>query len=276
MDLSHLFMPDPQVKPKVPLYHLDWIGAYIVKKQTDKIILAGDWADMHSLSSYDKGTKGFEGRSYQQDIRAANDALDRLMAPINEYNRIRRARKEKQYKPEMHITLGNHENRINRVVENQRELEGAISVDDIEFAKHGITVHEFLTPVVLDGIAYAHYFCRSPNGQVMQNRRGAPNARMQVIREMRSCTAGHLQGMDWHPQPWANGIRYGLIAGSCYLHQESYLTRQGENYWRGIVVKRGVKDGEYSPWFVTLDWLCQEYEGKPLSKFMQKIYAVAA
>jgi hypothetical protein len=55
--MKHLFIPDVQAKEGVPFDHLDWIGRFIVDKKPDVIIQAGDFADMPSLSSYDRGKK---------------------------------------------------------------------------------------------------------------------------------------------------------------------------------------------------------------------------
>ena len=80
--MKHLILPDCQVKDGVPLDHLDWIGQYIVDKQPDVIVNIGDFADMPSLSSYDKGTKSFEGRRYKKDIEVTREAMQRLLAPM--------------------------------------------------------------------------------------------------------------------------------------------------------------------------------------------------
>lgn len=58
----HLVIPDTQVKPNESIDHLLWAGKYAVDMQPDTIICIGDWWDMGSLSSYDKGKKSFEGR----------------------------------------------------------------------------------------------------------------------------------------------------------------------------------------------------------------------
>jgi len=52
---SHLIIPDVQAKPGLDFTYLRAIGNYIAKKQPDVIINIGDFADMPSLSSYDKG-----------------------------------------------------------------------------------------------------------------------------------------------------------------------------------------------------------------------------
>src|SRR4051812_12671060 len=121
---KHLVLPDVQIKPHQSLDHLDWFGQYAVEKLPDEIIIIGDWADMPSLCLYDKGKKGFEGRTYKDDIEAANEGLRRFMAPISA-EIIRRDRGHlKRWNPGLTVTLGNHEHRISRAVELQRELEG--------------------------------------------------------------------------------------------------------------------------------------------------------
>lgn len=257
--MRHLIIPDTQIRPDDDLSFLTWIGEYIVDKKPDVVVQLGDWADMHSLSSYDMGRKSGEGARYSEDIEAANAGIEALMAPINEYNNKRRKNKKALYTPRWVVTLGNHENRINKHVEAYPLLDKVLSTDDIKFKENGWEVYDFLEVVVVDGIAYSHFFPRGPNGRIMQTYRGAPNARVQVVREGRSCTAGHMQGLDWAVHPTGHNIQYGLIAGSCYKHQETYLSPQGTNHWRGIIVKNQVKNGEYDPLFVSLDYLERRY-----------------
>lgn len=264
---THMFIPDCQVHDGTPTDHLDWIGKYMLEYRPDVIVNAGDFADMPSLSSYDKGKKQFEGRRYNIDIKAARDAMEILLRPMKDHN----MKLKDIYNPEMHLTVGNHEARITRAVEEDAILEDMMSISNLRYEEDWI-VHDFLTPVEIDGILYCHYFCRSANGKVMQNRRGAPNAATQVKREMQSCTAGHAQGLDWHPQQTQSTRFYGLIAGSCYLHEEQYLGVQGTAYWRGIVIKHEVEEGRYDPMFVSLDFLCRKYEKMRLSTFMAEKY----
>lgn len=255
----HLAVPDTQVAPGVPLVHLDWVSRYIEEKRPDEVIHLGDHADMKSLSSYDKGKGKAEGRRYEDDIDAAIRGMEVLTKHWGNLP---------GYNPGRTMLLGNHEDRINRYADSSPELTGKVSTDDLKYQSFGFKVHEFLNPTEIDGIMYSHYFIRNANGEVVQSRRGAPNARQQVIREMRSCTAGHKQGLSVHNHQLQDKQIWGIIAGSCYLHDEGYLTPQGTSYWRGIIVKNEVHDGEYSPWFVSLDYLCRRYEGVPLAKFM--------
>ncbi len=247
---SHLFIPDVQVKHGQSYKHLEWAGRYAADKQPDVIVQGGDFADMESLSSYDRGKKSFENRRYRKDVDASRRAMEVLMEPIA---------KARGYKPELHLTLGNHEARIDRATEESPELEGAIGILDLEFEKFGWTVHPFLEVLVLGGVSYSHFFPRSQSGKVVQTRNGAPSARAQLIREGRSCTAGHAQGFDMACAPLAGRLQWGLIAGSYYLHNERYLGPQGNDHWRGLVLKNGVSRGTYSPIPIDIGYLKKRY-----------------
>lgn len=250
MSKTHLVIPDVQTKHGVPTKHLTWIGKYIADKQPDVIVQIGDFADMESLSSYDKGKKSHEGRRYQKDLEATWKAMELLVSPFASIG---------GYSPRMVLTLGNHEERIERAVENNAELEGTMSTDDLCYEDYGFEVHPFLKVVTIDGISYSHFFPRSSSGKVVQTRSGAPSATAQLVREGRSCTAGHAQGLDIRCLPLGGRLQWGLIAGSCYLHDESYLGPQGNEHWRGIVLKNGVSKGEYSPILVDLKYLSKRY-----------------
>lgn len=220
-------------------------------KKPDVIVALGDWWDMPSLSSYDKGKKSFEGRMYKSDIAAGNRGMDLFMAPI---------KKLKNYRPRLVFLYGNHEARVLRAIEEDRKLDGTIGYQDFNLAKYGWETHPFLKVVVIDGIAYSHFFPRAASGRITQTKNGAPNAKDQLKREGRSCTAGHMQGIDITPLPLGGRMQWGLIAGSFYQHDEDYLGPQGNDHWRGIVIKHEVQgDGSYDPMLVSLDYLKRRY-----------------
>lgn len=266
----HVVIPDTQAKPGAPTDHLKWIGQYIVDQFHDqpiKIIHLGDHADMPSLSSYDKGKKSMEGRRYLQDIEAANEAWQILNKPLNDFNLNRRKTRHAKWQPERHILLGNHEDRINRAVESDAQLEGVISTDDLIYAKTGWQVHPFLSPVFLDGVGYSHFWYNPMNGRPLG---GTAEGRLKTL--------GHSFTMG-HQQTYLTAIRYvndqqqrGLIAGACYLHDEDYKGPQGNHHWRGILIKHQVNNGAYDLMEVSLDYLCRRYEGVSLDRFIAKKY----
>ena len=100
---------DTQVKPGQNLDHLEHVGRYIADKRPDVIVQIGDWWDMPSLSSYDRGKASFEGRRVKEDIEAGYDGMKRMLEPIKKLQQSQRYFKKKVYSPRMVMTLGNHE-----------------------------------------------------------------------------------------------------------------------------------------------------------------------
>jgi hypothetical protein len=249
--LKHLVIPDTQVRPGVRTDHLEWIGRYCADKHPDVIVQIGDFADMHSLSSWDKGKKSSENERYEGDIKAAKDGMARLVGPIRDEVRRTRGR----WKPRLVLTLGNHEDRITRYVEETPAMEGKLKLTDLGYEDAGWEVHPFLQPAVIDGIAYAHYFTSGPLG------RPIASAKALVKKYHMSATMGHVQTTDWYPgDTHADGRSIlGLFCGTCYLHDEQYLGRQGNWQRRQIVVKHEVEKGTYDPMFVSLNYLERKY-----------------
>lgn len=251
---THAVIPDCQVKPGVSLDYLERIGLYLAEKKPDVIVQIGDFADMPSLSSYDVGKKSFEGRRYCEDIKASHLAMDRLTKPlVKEQARLRRNKKT-IWNPEMYLTLGNHENRIERAVENDSKLDGTLGISDLDYSGYGWSVSEFLRPIFVDGVSYAHFFTSGLLG------RPVPNARHLVIKKLQSCVMGHNQQWDIYRTTRADGRAViGLFAGSCYEHDEDYLGPQGNNYDRGFWMLHEVVDGAFQPMFVSLRYLEKRY-----------------
>jgi hypothetical protein len=258
MTKTHLIIPDCQVKDGVDLSYLEWVGKYIADKQPDVLVNIGDFADMPSLSSYDVGRKSFEGRRYKTDVEVVRKAMDTLLGPMRELNEQRKKRKEKQYRPRMVLTLGNHEDRINRAIEGDPKLDGTISIHDLGYEQAGWEVYPYLSPVVIDGVVYCHFFTSGVMGRPV-----ASAAALLTKRHM-SAVMGHVQGRQIAYANRADGRQItGLFCGCCYLHDEDYLGAQGNNYWRGIWMLHEVEDGQYDEMPVSLRYLRKRYGQEP-------------
>lgn len=262
----HLVIGDTQVKAGVPTDHLGWIGRYIVDQfagQDLAVIHVGDHWDMPSLSSYDKGKKSFEGRRYKTDIKAGIEGFKILNGPLKRYNEHLPV--EGQWWPEMEFLLGNHEDRIVRAANDSPELEGVLSLDDLDTG--GIwRTHGFREVLWLDGIAYSHFFYHPRTGRPF----GGENLFTRLKQIGHSFTQGHQQGKDIASRPVGDKMHRGLVVGSTYLHDEKYLGPQVKHYWRGVMVCHDVSDGDYDLMEVSLNWLCKKYEGICLAEFMEK------
>ncbi|MFA6040271.1 MAG: hypothetical protein WC733_02090, partial [Methylophilus sp.] len=209
-----LVLPDVQAKPGNDFSFLTSIGNYILAKKPDVIVNIGDFADMPSLSMHDhSGSKSMEGKRYKADIWAAREAMDALLTPIYEYNKKAKRNKDKQYKPRMVLTLGNHENRIDRAVNNDKKLDGLISIDDLPYQDWQVI--PFLEVVVIEGIAFSHYFTSG-----LMNR-PVSTAPALLSKMHMSCFAGHAQGRSIAYGRRADGKEMtAIICGSCYEHNE--------------------------------------------------------
>ena len=257
MSRVHCVIPDVQAKAGNDFTFLKYVGQYIAEKKPDVIVQIGDFADMPSLSSYDRGKKSFEGRSYTQDIEAADEAMRSLLTPIKAEKVRLKVNKQKQWNPRMILTLGNHCERINRAIEEDRKLDGLISIEDLPYREW--EVYPFLQPVEIDGVFYCHYF---PTGVLG---RPAVTASAMVSKLHASCVAGHQQGKQvaYGKKPDGSMITC-IIAGSCYKHEEPYLNFQGNKHWRGIIMLHEVRDGTFDEMFVSLDYLEKKYGNQTL------------
>ena len=210
---------------------------------------------MPSLSSYDVGKKAFEGRRYKADVEAARLAMETLLQPIKEYNSRARANHKERYSPRNILTLGNHENRIERAVDNDAKLEGVLSIEDLKYKEYGWEVHDFLEVVVVSNIAFSHYFTTGTMG------RPCTSANMMLTKKHMSCVAGHQQGLQLSTSYRADGERLtGIIAGSCYEHNEDYLGPQGNKHFRGMVMLHEVTpEGAFDVMPVSIKYLKENY-----------------
>jgi hypothetical protein len=256
----HLIVPDTQIKPGVKLDHLRWAGLYCAAKKPDRTIIIGDWWDMSSLSSYDKGKKSFEGRRYRKDIASGNKGLNLFFEPIYE-EKERCLERGEPWECTFDFTEGNHEYRAERVMDLQPEFYGMIG-RDTDFipalAKYGVRFHPFLDVVNLDGVAYAHFFTSGVKGLPV------PNARLMLNRKHISCIMGHVQRYEVAIDYDANGKRLtGLFSGCYYQHKEDYRDAQSNAAtWHGIHMLYGVRNGEFTHNSVELSYLRDRFKGK--------------
>jgi len=254
---THLVIPDVHVKYNQDLRRLDWLGQIIVEEQPDTIICLGDFADMESLSSYDKGTRRFEGRRVRKDLEAAREGMRRLLKPLRDHNKKKARFHERQYKPRMVMLLGNHEYRIERATNLEPQLEGVLSLADLKYEAEGWEVYPFLNEVEIDGVTYSHYFISGVMGRPIG---GENPAKTLLHKHHKSCTAGHTHIADWAQRRRGDEHIMGLLAGCYFEHEEEYVPPSvNAMWWRGIVIKRNVKDGCYDPQFMSLNTIKKRF-----------------
>lgn len=259
MPRTHLVIPDSHATPTHNNDRFSLLGKFILDRKPEVIVNIGDMADMASLCSYDKGKRSFEGRRYKKDVNAVIDAQRKLFKPINDYNTKQRSNSKKQYKPELHLTLGNHENRINRATQDDPVLEGTIGVEDLQYEKFGWKVHPFLEPAIIDGICYSHYHTSGIMGRPIS---GEYPAVTMIKKQYTSCVAGHSHTIDFGERTDPTGKRLqGLVVG-CYLDEdqwEDYAGQANKMWWKGVCMLHRVEDGQYDLEFVSIRRMKEMY-----------------
>lgn len=248
-DIMDIYViPDTQVKPGIDYSYFKNLAKHISEEKPDYIIHGGDHWDMPSLSSYDKGKKSKEEENYQDDVRSGNDAFDFFFYWLDKYWKSHKTKCKKI------ILRGNHEERIKRAWEygdaTLRKLMFELKPDYSRWDR----VIPFLKPLKVNDVLFSHYF---PN-----DNSGKPITRAHLILQKRhkSCVAFHQQGFDYHEQLTGDGkIIHGIIAGSCYLHDEAY---KGPNnhHFRGTLILRNVKDGMFDVNKYSLKYIMEKYK----------------
>ena len=240
---DHLVIPDDHAHPDDNFRRYEWLGNYIIEKQPEVIIKLGDSWDMASLCSYDKGKKSAVFRNVEEDLEAGHESERILYKPMMDYNATRSRWKKKQYNPTIIKILGNHEYRVKRLLEYEPQWEGMIGMDSFH-NRLGLkeTVIDFLDFIVLDNVAYSHYFVSGTMARPFSS------ARAMLGKRAMSCTMGHNHGLDFALQPKPTGeLIRGLIAGSFHDPEHaSFAGPQVDNiWWNGIIHKHDVLNGNY-------------------------------
>ena len=250
---KHFVIPDTQVKADVPLEHLSWAGEWCAEKRPDIIVHIGDHWDMPSLCSYDVGKKSFEGRTYAKDIESGKYGMELFMGPIRKAIASSFSNHRRRWQPRFIFTIGNHEYRVLKAIEADRKLEGLIGVRDFDLEKEW-EVYPYLEPIVVDGIAYCHYFTTGIMG------RPVTSARALLTKKHLSCVMGHIQKRDIAYDYTGEGKQItGIFAGTYYQHEEDYLNPQGNKHWRGCWMFNEVNNGTFDELPLSLNYLRKRY-----------------
>jgi len=243
---THLVIPDSHAHPDFSNERYSYLSKLIMDVNPDVVIDIGDWFDMASLCSYDKGTRGFHGRRYQDDIAAGIEAQDRVLSPL---------RKRKRKLPRFVRCLGNHEYRIVRAIDREPELlEGTIGLSDLQSKEYNWEEHPFNEVVNIDGINYTHYFVSGVMGRPISS------ANSLLTRQRASCTMGHTHTFEYKTESNVEGKRsHALFCGVFQDYDPDFAANTNYLWRRGVVIKHNVEDGNYDLEWVSIQRLKEMY-----------------
>lgn len=251
MSKVHVIVPDSHAHPDYSNSRFRLAGQFIADIRPDVVINLGDWYDMPSLSSYDKGTKSFEGRRLRNDLAAGTAALDMFMSPI-------RARKKKL--PRFIALQGNHEYRLNKAIEYNAALLDGVKTD-FSFPDYGFewVPYNGATPGVInvDGILYSHYITRGGTDRALSSIHQAASL---LSQSMVSVVVGHKHTLDFSRKVRMDGIPIqSICAGWWGDFSPSFAGNGVDHWWSGITVLYNVENGQFDPEFVSMKRLKEVY-----------------
>lgn len=157
-----LVLGDSHAHPDETNERFEWLGRMIVSKQPDIVLDIGDSADLPSLMNFDKPrpTPVFEGfNALWRDVESYYDAQDRLM------NIIARGK----VKPKFLKTQGNHEYRLNKVLQYEPRLRGFVGPEILREREYGWAVTPYGKILSAGGAHFSHLL---PGGSSKMGPRG--------------------------------------------------------------------------------------------------------
>ncbi len=239
-----LIIPDEHYFPEDNFRRCEWLGEFIMERQPEVIVRLGDCWDMPSLCSYDKGKSSFVFKNTKDDVESGHFAESLIFGPMLKYNKVKSLGKHKQYNPIIVKLLGNHEDRVARLLSYEPRWEGSVSMNDF---KTRLPINEIIVDfqdfIIIDDVAYSHYFASGVQGRPFSS------ARAMLTKKGMSCTVGHTHIREEASMTKPTGVQCrALIAGTFQDadHKGFGGVQVDALYWSGLIYKHEVFNGDYS------------------------------
>lgn len=128
---------------------LTWIARYASEHRFDRIIQIGDWSTWDSVNQHDRND------SYAARFKPQiSDDMENLKQSLQAW----RAGMAPDYKPRQHVTLGNHENRLERFENATPEAHGTFTRQRDElFLQFGWMVRPYGEVLYVNGVGFTHH-----------------------------------------------------------------------------------------------------------------------
>lgn len=204
---------DCHVDDEQSLDRFDVASKFIIDKQPDYVILIGDFLTLNCLSAWDKDKrKRMEGKRYSKEIEAGNEALDRLLAEVKEYNKQKKKNKERQYRPHLVYIEGNHEERLSRYLEYDPTFDGHVGIEkDLKLKERGFAFIPYREYYYVDKVGFTH----------IPFNKTAPISGVDITRKAQAVTVN------------------SVVYGHCFSEDTELLTTEG---WKGLDYLRNNPD----------------------------------
>lgn len=255
-----LCFTDAHAAPGQDLRRFDWLGKLIVDIRPDAIYNGGDIATNDSVSFFP--VPHFEQPTLADDVAVVREAQRRMFAPLKALNKQRKKSKHGPIKPHTFMTLGNHEHRLNRMIENDELGMGSV-IDPHElygFTKHWQEICEWKEYIDYEGIMFTH----CPMNAMAKPQTGLYRGRHIALLSDKSVVYGHTHKLDF--------TTVGIIGNDnksrttlnlpCFMeqgHVEEYAKVSTTGWDYGVVVIKVHAHGRFTFEWISMDELQERY-----------------
>ena len=239
------FLPDAHCFPGHDDEPVKAVARWFSEQGIDLLVNIGDFNDMPSLSSYDKGTSKIDGLRVAHELEYSREMLDLFDDNLDGHF------------PEKIMTLGNHEQRLYRHGSTNPELEGIFGDDPFGYKEYGYAAYKYLDIVKINGLAFSHAFV-NPLSLIGSLQAGSAEVRMKNVGMPHVC--GHQHGPLVHGQrKLGDGASVStLVIGCCHTESHDYWGL-GKDVFRGAAILKNVWNGSYDLEIKELSNLLEEY-----------------
>lgn len=235
-----LYIPDTHVMPGDSLTRFTTLTNWLKKnkRRVDFLVHAGDHWDMDALCTHDSALPEWNERSVNESISSGLTALHRLCDTCDATGAT-----------DIIITEGNHEERWKRWVNSDNRVRTLLPANYLELCINenfeGITLVPFLTPYIVEEIAFSHYFVSG-----LMNR--APSGDRPALSLLRtqhmSVVQGHKHTFDHAEHTRPDGKKIHALIGGCFVDPNAVFAFAGASrklWWNGVHILHFTAPGEF-------------------------------
>lgn len=236
-----LVIPDLHQDPRHPhrLEVLKWVARFGSQQKYQRVVQLGDWLSMDSVSRHDKNDT-FHGRTKP----LISDDISCLKASLDAWESGR----DKEWKPRLRVTKGNHEERL-EIFENMHPESWGVFTDQIDrmWKSYGWQTSPYGEIIYINGVGFVH----APMGMM-----GKPiSGKTAGPRTANELTADLVHGHT-HRFSTTRVAKIGtkdsvmVMEAGCALpwgEVEHYARHSMTGWWWGVV-EITICDGEITDW----------------------------
>lgn len=246
-----LNIPDMHVKKGDSLLRLYSLKRWLIDRdiKLDAIVQNGDLWDMEAFCLHDQASPEWYDRHFWDEFETGLKALSLL-------NDI--ATKCGNSGCKLIMTEGNHEARYTKFMASDNRLRSSPfpktvkSLIKFHMPTLKLNYYDFQTPVIINDVAFAHYFVSGLMNRAQGGERPAANL---LRSQFQSSVSGHSHVYDFAERTRADGRKLHALVAGCFVDPKAEFKFAGaarKLWWNGIQLLHFTDPGEYDVEAVSL------------------------